>query len=152
VGGANINPAVSVALFITGESNVIRVIFYILCQMSGAVLASLTLVSLAPAHITTELVTVADNITGNLTTFERTRSLSELNLGLTLVSDEITPAQGFGVECIITFILIFCVFACIDNERSDLTGSFPLSIGLAVVIGGLFGVRNINLFNVFTRY
>ncbi len=141
IGGANINPAVSVALLVTGESNIIRVLCYIGCQMLGATFASLTLVSLAPAHITTELISQVDELTGNSTVIERVRSLKELNLGLTLVSDQITPAQGFGVEVIITFILVFCVFACIDNERSDLTGSFPLSIGFAVVVGALFGVR-----------
>ena len=32
------------------------------------------------------------------------------------------------------------IFACIDNKRSDLGGSFPLTIGFAIVVGSLIGV------------
>ena len=43
VSGANLNPAVSVALLITGESNLVRVLLYIPCQLLGSILAVLTL-------------------------------------------------------------------------------------------------------------
>ncbi len=41
--GANLNPAVSIALLVTGETNLVRVLFYIPCQLLGSILAVLTL-------------------------------------------------------------------------------------------------------------
>lgn len=144
IGGANLNPAVSIALLLTGESNIVRVIFYILFQMLGSTAAVFTLVSILPSHLTINSQNPVLPLTSsaNSTLDEpQVEPLRLLTLGLTLVNENITPGQAFGVECIITFILIFCVFACIDNERSDLNGSFPLTIGLAVTVGCLFGVR-----------
>ena len=43
VSGANLNPAVSIALLVTGETNLVRVLFYIPCQLLGSILAVLTL-------------------------------------------------------------------------------------------------------------
>ena len=40
------------------------------------------------------------------------------------------------------------VFACIDKKRKDLQGSFPLSIGLAITVGALFGVNFIKIFPI----
>ena len=31
------------------------------------------------------------------------------------------------------------IFACIDKKRTDLGGSFPLTIGFAICVGALFG-------------
>lgn len=44
------------------------------------------------------------------------------------------------VELLITFALIFTVFATCDDKRNDLKGSASLAIGIAVVIGHLFAV------------
>ena len=57
-----------------------------------------------------------------------------------MLNQQITPIQGLGVEAIITFILLLTIFASIDSKRKDLGGSFPLSIGFALVVGALFGV------------
>ena len=62
------------------------------------------------------------------------------NLGMTLLNENITQTQGFLVELIITFILVFTIFASIDSKRKDLGGSFPLSISFALVASALFGV------------
>ena len=43
VSGANLNPAVSVALLITGETNLVRALLYIPCQLLGSILAVITL-------------------------------------------------------------------------------------------------------------
>ena len=63
-----------------------------------------------------------------------------VKIGLTTLNNRITAYQGVAVELIITFILVMTIFACIDNKRSDLGGSFPLTIGFAIVVGALFGV------------
>jgi len=62
------------------------------------------------------------------------------NLGVTQLNDKISLFHAFGIEVIITFLLAFTVYACIDKKRKDLNGSFPLAIGLSVTAGALFGV------------
>ncbi len=142
IGGANLNPAVSIALLVTGESNLVRVFFYIISQLLGSTMAILTLVQLVPDHLFANVTmsSKANLLASNSSSLLETKSLGQhYDIGLTLVNQQITPVQAVYVEIIITFILIFCVFACIDTERKDLNGSFPLSIGFAVTIGALFG-------------
>ena len=150
VGGANINPAVSLALFATGESNIVRVLFFIVFQMLGSVFSRLTLVNLAPAHLTHHSLEAVTSVAAaassgeqllNATTsiMPQAKAFSELALGLTLLSEGISHAQGFEIELLITFVLVFCIFASIDPERNDLNGSVPLSIGFAITVGSLFG-------------
>ena len=62
-------------------------------------------------------------------------------IGLTLLAPGVTLLTGFGVEFIITFVLALTVFACIDSNRKDLGGSYPLAIGFSVIVGASFGVR-----------
>ena len=45
------------------------------------------------------------------------------------LNDKISLIHAFGIEVIITFLLAFTVYACIDKKRKDLNGSFPLAIG-----------------------
>ncbi|XP_043546996.1 aquaporin-1-like [Chiloscyllium plagiosum] len=56
------------------------------------------------------------------------------------LAEGVTPAQGLGVEIIITFQLVLCVFATTDKRRKDLSGSGPLAIGLSVAIGHLMAI------------
>jgi glycerol uptake facilitator-like aquaporin len=115
ISGANLNPAISMVLIFTNDLDLMRGVFYIICQLLGAVAGSATLVALVP---------------------EFARPM----LGMTLVNDKITLLKAFGVEVIATFMLAFIVFACLDKNRKDLGGSFPLTIGLVVTIGALFAV------------
>ena len=65
-------------------------------------------------------------------------------LGMTQVNPLLTAAQGFGVEVLITFVLVFVVFGVCDEKRTDVLGSGPLAIGLAVTtchVGAVSGVR-----------
>lgn len=66
------------------------------------------------------------------------------NLFLSSVFDQVNSSISVGhalvVELLITFELVFTVFATCDNKRNDLKGSASLAIGIAVVIGHLFAV------------
>jgi glycerol uptake facilitator-like aquaporin len=178
VSGANINPAVTIALLCTLEIDLVRAAFYIFCQLVGSTLAIYMLRELVPEHIIGKAMPATANnedplanIIGrnsSLPRFHRSitdivsngsaranllpeaaTSVSAIPIGMTLLDKSISPAQGLLCEAIITFILIFTVFACIDSKRNDLNGSFPLTIGFAVVIGCLFGVSfSIFLFNL----
>ena len=60
-------------------------------------------------------------------------------LGCTDVHSYVGLGQAFGVEFMITFVVVFTVFANMEPKRADM-GSRSLSIGLAIILGHLFGV------------
>lgn len=124
VSGAHINPAVSLAFLVSGDTNIIRVLFYVPMQLLGSVSAVGVLRNLILDP------TVVNNM--------KVANASSPQIGLTLLNDKLTVAQGVGIEAIITFILVITIFSCIDSKRKDLAGSFPLSVGLAVTVGILF--------------
>ena len=51
-----------------------------------------------------------------------------------------SAGHGLLVELIITFQLVFTIFASCDSKRTDVTGSIALAIGISVAIGHLFAV------------
>ena len=55
---------------------------------------------------------------------------------------DVTPLQGFGIEFLITFVLVLCVFgAAADDENApNVKGSAPLAIGLSIGVCHLFAV------------
>ena len=64
-------------------------------------------------------------------------------LGATLVSDEITSGQAFGIEFTVTFILLLAVMASSDTKPTDVTGSTPMSMGLTVGMCHLLAVSSL---------
>ncbi|XP_051871362.1 LOW QUALITY PROTEIN: aquaporin-1-like [Pristis pectinata] len=115
ISGAHLNPAVTVGLLVGCRLSVVRALAYIGCQMLGAVTASAILLGVTPTS-------------------------RNSTLGLNALADGVTPGQGLGIELIITFQLVLCVFATTDKRRSDLSGSGPLAIGLSVAIGHLMAI------------
>lgn len=114
VSGGHFNPAVSVAAVVCRRASVVRGLLFILAQCVGAIAGAAMLRGLSAG--------------------------SDYTIGVTSILGDLTEPQGFGVEVFITFLLVFVVLASTDDKRSDLSGSAPLSIGLAVVAGHLFAV------------
>jgi len=54
----------------------------------------------------------------------------------------VTLSQTFGYETLISFVLVFTVFATRDPVRTVISGSGPLSIGLSVAMCHLWAVSN----------
>jgi glycerol uptake facilitator-like aquaporin len=102
----------------------------------------LTLTSLLPSHLVDQNFIIKPNLTSTNDEYNNQSSVIDFskNIGLTLLNKDISPLQGYSIEFILTFILVFCIYACIDNKRKDLNGSFPLTIGFSVVVGSLLGV------------
>ena len=65
------------------------------------------------------------------------------SLGNTVLNEEVTGAQGFGIELMITFVLVLTVFAVSDERRIDLKGSAPLAIGLSITMCHMFAVSGV---------
>lgn len=56
------------------------------------------------------------------------------------MNSSLSAGHGLLVELLITFELVFTVFATCDPRRTDLGGSAGLAIGFAVAVGHLFAV------------
>ena len=66
------------------------------------------------------------------------------NLGTNALGKDVGLAQGFGMEAMLTFVLVFVIFATVDEGRGS--GNYaPLAIGLTVIWANFFGVRILNL-------
>uniref|UniRef100_A0A4D5RA43 Aquaporin AQPAe.a n=1 Tax=Scolopendra viridis TaxID=118503 RepID=A0A4D5RA43_SCOVI len=112
VSGGHINPAVTIGLLVTRKVTVIRALVYVIVQCIGAIIGAALIEAFLPDY---DDVGVADT--------------KSLNAG-----------QVLGVELFITFILVLTVYAVTDANRTDIKGSAPLAIGLAIGMCHLFAV------------
>lgn len=85
ISGGHLNPAVTIAFLFTGKTNPLLAFLYITAQLTGALSGAALLTSLAPLETAGKL-------------------------SVTQIHPEITLAQAWGVETIITFILVLTVF------------------------------------------
>lgn len=115
VSGGHINPAVTVGMLATRKISLARGLLYILAQCTGAIAGAGFLKGVTPSEAGDKL-------------------------GVTSVSAALSPVQGGGVEFLITFVLVFTVFATCDESRTAPSGSGPLAIGLSVTFCHLFAV------------
>ncbi|RUS88317.1 hypothetical protein EGW08_003888, partial [Elysia chlorotica] len=116
VSGGHMNPAVTLAALFTRRVSIIRGVLYIVFQIIGGIIGAGILFGLTDSkkHFT--------------------------DLGSNELSDSTTSAEGFGVEFMITLIYVLAYFACHDDKRSDLRGSAPLTLGVAVVACHIFAM------------
>ncbi|XP_041362069.1 neurogenic protein big brain-like [Gigantopelta aegis] len=62
------------------------------------------------------------------------------DLGITLPDEAMTIWQGLGLEILLTFLLVFTIFATVDKNRKEM-GSKAFAIGLALTVCHLAGYR-----------
>ncbi|XP_067825249.1 aquaporin FA-CHIP-like [Heptranchias perlo] len=114
VSGGQLNPAVSLALLLTLRISPLRALLYILMQGLGSIAACALLYALTPQDIRGEL-------------------------GLNKPSPGVTQSQALGVEIIVTFQLVMCVFA-ISHKKSNFEGSAHVALGASVTLGHLVAI------------
>nr|XP_057924295.1 aquaporin-4-like [Doryrhamphus excisus]XP_057924296.1 aquaporin-4-like [Doryrhamphus excisus] len=114
ISGGHINPAVTVAMMVTKKIGLVKGLLYVLAQLFGSVAGAGLLFSVTP---------------------ESKRG----GFGVSSVG-EISPGTALVVELVLTFQLVFTIFATCDSKRTDLGGSASLAIGLSVTIGHLMGI------------
>ena len=116
ISGGHINPAVTFAAVLTGRIKAGPGVIYVAAQLLGAIIGALLL----------ELILV-DTVEGGL--------------GAHALNDAALASTGAGVlvEIILTFILVFVVFATAMDPRGP--GNLaPIAIGFAVLIDHFVGV------------
>ncbi|XP_076470253.1 aquaporin-like [Babylonia areolata] len=125
VSGGHFNPALTTATVLTRRVSVVRGVLYVLAQMVGGVVGAGVLCGLDSG--------------GREAGLGATRLMGGGGGGGVVV---VSQGQAFGVEAVITFVWVVAYFASRDAGRSDVQGSsYPLTVGLAVVVGHLFAIN-----------
>jgi MIP family channel proteins len=103
ISGGHFNPAVTLGFLVTRRIEPVLAMFYWAAQLAGAILGALALRALFP---------------------------SELNLdaGVPVVNPEINDVQGVAIEALLTFFLVWVIFA----TAADPGGAFKTIAGLAI--------------------
>jgi MIP family channel proteins len=116
ISGGHINPAVTFGAVITGRMKLSTGVLYVGAQLAGAVIGALLL----------EAVVVGE-VEGNL-------GAHSLNLN-------VLDGKGAGVmvEAVLTFVLVFTVFATAMDPRG-MANLAPIAIGLAVLVDHFVGL------------
>jgi len=114
ISGGHLNPAVTFSIFICGFFPLTHALLYMGLQIVGAILGSLVVAGLVPGAS----IQMGDGAPG---CFDPT-----------VVHSEITDAQLFGWEVVMTFTLISCVYAC-GVAKPGHGSHTPYVVGLALV-------------------
>lgn len=106
ISGAHINPAVTIAALIAGRIGLIKSAMYIVAQLGGAAVAMLAIDSSAyPSD----------------------------DLGVQGIAANLTIGNAFVIEVILTFLLVFVIFATAMEKRGNALLA-PLAIGTVVAL------------------
>ena len=110
ISGTHINPAVTLGLLIAGEIEFVAAIGYWVVQFLGGILGAVVLNAVLP---------------------------NPGDLGVTILTEGVTPVQGLVVEIVLTFFLVNTIF---NTAVSGKAGNFAgLAIGLTLVFCILMG-------------
>ena len=110
ISGTHINPAVTLGLLIAGEIEFVAAIGYWIVQFLGGILGAVALSTVLP---------------------------NPGDLGVTILTEGVTPVQGLIVEIVLTFFLVNTIFnTAVSGKASNFAG---LAIGLTLVFCILMG-------------
>ncbi|HHT9152899.1 MAG TPA: MIP/aquaporin family protein, partial [Candidatus Hypogeohydataceae bacterium YC40] len=107
ISGCHINPAATIAFWVTKRIEANKAIFYIGSQLAGAIAGGYLLGVLFPQAIAT------------------------VHLGVTSLGKGVTLSQGMLMEFIITFFLVLVIFATAVDQRAP-KGFAGLAIGIVI--------------------
>jgi aquaporin related protein len=116
VSGCHINPAITAGLVAGAKVGLVKGLLYVVVQCLGG-LTGAGLLKLVVAEVR-----------------------GSDGLGTTSINKAITYAQGFGIEFVITMILVLVVFGAAADENNDVKGSALLAIRLSITVCHLFAI------------
>jgi MIP family channel proteins len=114
ISGGHFNPAVTLAFLITRRLSVFLALAYWLVQLAGAALAALLLKWIFP-------------------------SAQEATLGAPALGPDIELGAGLVVEAVLTFFLVWVVFATLADPRGSYTAIAGLAVGFVIAFDTLMG-------------
>ena len=114
ISGGHINPAVTFASVVTRKIALSKGIAFVVAQLSGALIGAVLLSWVVPDAI-------------------------EGTLGAHALGSGVSAGMGVVIELVLTFLLVFVVFATAIDPRSGAGNVAPLAIGFAVLVGTLAG-------------
>jgi MIP family channel proteins len=116
ISGGHLNPAVTVGFWVTRRLNTLQALFYWIAQLLGAVAATYVLIAIAPDTV-----------------------WSSAGRGIMLLASDFTRLHAMLLESVMTFFLVFVVFATFVDARGALSKMSAFAVGLTVTVGVLFG-------------
>lgn len=116
ISGGHLNPAVTAGYWVTRRLGTLQALFYWIAQLLGAIAATYLLVAIAPDAIWTSA-----------------------GRGVTLLAPDFTRLHAMVLEGLMTFFLVFVVFATLVDVRGTFNKISSFAIGLTVSVGVLFG-------------
>jgi aquaporin Z len=117
ISGGHFNPAITFGFLVTRRIKPALGGLYWGAQLAGASLAALLVRELVPRALTD----------------------TPVNLGVPALAHGVGKGAGFGLEAIMTFFLVWVVFATAVDPRGTFKSIAGLAIGLTITIDILFG-------------
>lgn len=114
--GGHINPAVTVAMLLSGRVSLIRSIFYIIAQCIGAATGTLAIKALLNEDF-------------------------HNGLGHTSLADNITEIQGLGIEFFLGLVIVLTFFGAYDANKPETRYLAPFAVGMSGTLGHLGTLR-----------
>ncbi len=109
ISGAHFNPAVTLAFVLTRRIAPSLALVYVLAQLAGAVLGALALRALFPSE-------------------------ANLDSGVPVVNETINSGQGVAIEALLTFFLVWVIFATAVDPGGAFKSIAGLAIGLTITV------------------
>ena len=115
ISGGQLNPAVSIALFVTRRLDGARLGAFIIAQLAGAAIAGAMLRGIFPSYL------------GNPT-----------YMGTPTLGPGVTAWGAVGIEAILTFLLLYSIFGTAIDPRAPRIGGFGIGLTVAfdILVGG----------------
>lgn len=115
ISGGQLNPAVTISMMAVGRVSMLKALFIIIAQCTGAICGAAIVYGITPSQ-------------------------SVGALGVTAPANDVTTAQAFVTELVLTYILVFAIFAVTDPSRRMTGYGVPLAIGITVFICLMHGI------------
>ncbi len=111
ISGGHFNPAVTFGFLVTRRMKPALAAVYWLAQFGGATVAALMLWWIYPSD-----------------------RIDAVNLGAPVLSNRIGPGAGFAIEAILTFFLVWVIFATAADSRGTFKSIAGLAIGFTITL------------------
>jgi MIP family channel proteins len=116
ISGGHLNPAVTIGFWVTRKLSTIDTILYWVAQLAGAAAAAFLLKAVVPEEV-----------------------WRAVSLGTPALAHDLSRTTGMIIEAVLTFFLVFVVFATAVDERGAFNKVGGFAIGLTITMDVLMG-------------